>query len=122
MRICIVKATNQIIEMQSRAVSGTLIGNAIAQGYNEADIEEREVTQAEYEAALNLDPIAIAMREAEAAAKALEQTKLTSIQDNLPSWNVVSNAVDNITNLAEAKTYLKKLSRVVYWLAKNSEV
>jgi hypothetical protein len=121
MLICIVKATNQIIEMQSCATLGTLIGNAIAQGYNTEDIEEREVTPEEYKAALNLDPITIAMREAETAARELKQTKLTSIQDNLPSWNVVSNAVDNITNLAEAKTYLKKLSRVVYWLAKNSE-
>jgi hypothetical protein len=121
MRICIVKATNQIIEMQSSAVVGTLTRNATIQGYNTDDIEEREVTPEEYKAALNLDPITIAMREAETAARELKQTKLTSIQDNLPSWNVVSNAVDNITNLAEAKTYLKKLSRVVYWLAKNSE-
>jgi hypothetical protein len=121
MLICIVKATNQIIEMQSCATLGTLIGNAIAQGYNTEDIEEREVTPEEYKAALNLDPITIAMREAETAARKLKQTKLASIQANLPSWNVVSNAVDNITNLAEAKTYLKKLSRVVYWLAKNSE-
>jgi hypothetical protein len=121
MLICIVKATNQIIEMQSCATLGTLIGNAIAQGYNTEDIEEREVTPEEYKAALNLDPITIAMREAKTAARELKQTKLASIQDNLPSWNVVSNTIDNITNLAEAKTYLKKLSRVVYWLAKNSE-
>lgn len=121
MRICIVKATNQIIEMQSSAVVGTLTRNATIQGYNIEDIEEREVTPEEYKAALKLDPITIAMRKAETAARELKQTKLASIQDNLPSWNVVSNAVDNITNLAEAKTYLKKLSRVVYWLAKNSE-
>jgi hypothetical protein len=44
-----------------------------------------------------------------------------AIIDNFPSWTVVANAVDNIASLADAKAYLKKLSRVVYWLAKNSE-
>ena len=48
-------------------------------------------------------------------------TKADSIMDNLPSWQAVSNAVDGIGSLAEAKAFLKKLSRVVYWLAKNSE-
>ena len=43
------------------------------------------------------------------------------IAAHLPSWVQVSTAVDNISNLAEAKAFLKKLSRIVYWLAKNSE-
>ena len=43
------------------------------------------------------------------------------IQTNLPSWAQVETACDNISSLAEAKAFIKKLSRVVYWLAKNSE-
>lgn len=50
----------------------------------------------------------------------LEQ-KARAMIDNLPSWVKVSTAVDNIANLADAKIYLKKLSRVVYWLARDSE-
>ena len=38
---------------------------------------------------------------------------------NLPSWPQVNNAINNISNLAEAKAFLKKLARVVYWDVKN---
>ena len=38
---------------------------------------------------------------------------------NLPSWSQVNNAINNISNLAEAKAFLKKLARVVYWDVKN---
>src|SRR5665647_141725 len=48
MRICRVKATGKIIEMQSDATEGTLIRNAVGAGYAESDIEEKEVTNAEY--------------------------------------------------------------------------
>jgi hypothetical protein len=41
------------------------------------------------------------------------------LSDNLPSWDKVSTTVDNIANLADAKVFLKKLARVVYWLAHN---
>jgi len=47
------------------------------------------------------------------------QQKAQEIADRLPSWTVVENAVNNISNLADAKAYLLKLSRVVYWLAKG---
>lgn len=57
----------------------------------------------------------------EAAASAKIAAKIAAISDNLPSWVQVSMAVDNIANLADAKVYLKKLSRVVYWLAKDKE-
>ena len=43
------------------------------------------------------------------------------LDTNLPTWAQVSDAVDNIGNLAEAKAFLKKLSRVVYWLAKETK-
>lgn len=50
-------------------------------------------------------------------ASAKEQALL----DNLPSWSEVATAVDNISSLANAKVFIKKLARVVYWLAKNTE-
>ena len=55
-------------------------------------------------------------------AATVEVAKVQALVDNLPSWAAVSSAVDGISNLADAKVFLKKLARVVYWLAKNSEV
>lgn len=54
-----------------------------------------------------------------AAMNAYIQAKNTAIGDNLPSWDSVQGAIDGIGNLEEAKTFLKKLSRVVYLLAKR---
>ena len=56
MRICVVKATGKIIEMQSDATAGTLIGNAVSAGYFLADIEEQEVTPAAYAAMVAAQP------------------------------------------------------------------
>lgn len=52
MRVCIVRATGKLIGAQSGddAEYGTLIANAAVAGYAEADVEERVVSQAEYEA------------------------------------------------------------------------
>ena len=49
------------------------------------------------------------------------KARRAAIDTNLPSWSQVETACDSISSLAEAKAFLKKLSRVVYWLAKNSE-
>lgn len=64
----------------------------------------------------------------------LDQTKSNDIINNLPSWAVVggkfdtmSAAVPTATNaqlkdiLVELITTTKKLARVVYWLAKDTE-
>ena len=51
--------------------------------------------------------------------KAQYAAKKKAIDDNLPSWAQVETALDNISNLAEAKAALKKIARVVYLLAKN---
>jgi hypothetical protein len=56
------------------------------------------------------------------AQETLQAQRVQEIIDNLPSWKQVSNYVDKIGNLAEAKGFLKKLARVVYWLAKNTGV
>ena len=120
MRICIHKATKHIIEMQSAATAGTLIQNAINAGYLAADIEEKEVDESGYAAAQAVDPTWIAGQQAIADQKAVQAAKKQAIIDNLPSWAQVETAVDNIANLADAKAFIKKLSRVVYWLAKDT--
>lgn len=48
-----------------------------------------------------------------------EYEKDKAFNDNMPDWSTVSDAIDNINDLAGAKVFLKKLSRVVHWLAKN---
>lgn len=121
MLICILKSTNRILEMQSGAVAGTLIKNALAQGYKETDIIEKEVTPLEYQEALKIDPAMIAATAAAEAAKTLEQTKLAAIQDNLPDWATIKTAIENATTITALKVIILKLARVVYWLAKNSE-
>lgn len=119
MRICIHRATKRIIEMQSGATKGTLFQNAINAGYSPADIEEREVDEAGYAAAKAEDPVEIAAIAAREAAQAAQAAKAKAIVDNLPSWAQVSTAVDNIANLADAKAFIKKLARVVYWIARD---
>lgn len=51
--------------------------------------------------------------------KAMTAARQDAIETNLPSWTQVETALDGISNLAEAKTALKKIARVVYWLAKG---
>lgn len=60
----------------------------------------------------------IDVREAEEARKA---AKIQAMVDNLPSWAQVQNTINNISSLADAKAFLLKLSRVVYWMAKDKE-
>ena len=72
-------------------------------------------SQIEVDAILQARAGVIAQREADQAQKAQD------IIDNLPSWAQVETAVDNIANLADAKAFIKKLSRIVYWLARNKK-
>ena len=74
--------------------------------------EIMEMTQ-EQKGAVDVAEAAIAAEAARIAVK--EQDFL----DNIPNWAAVSTAVDNITNLADAKAFIKKLARVVYWDVKN---
>ena len=64
------------------------------------------------------DTDAIAVKDAETARKA---AKAQALIDNLPSWAQVDNAIDNISSLAEAKAFIRKLTRVTYWLAKGTK-
>ena len=50
------------------------------------------------------------------------QTRIAKEQcvgENLPSWAAVEGAIDNIASLSDAKAFLKRLARVVYWDVKN---
>lgn len=48
-----------------------------------------------------------------------EELKKQAIESNLPTWDQVQAAVESIASLADAKAFLSKLSRVVYWLARG---
>lgn len=45
--------------------------------------------------------------------------KQTDINNNLPTWQQISDEIDGISSLTGMKIALKKIARVVYWLAKN---
>lgn len=45
--------------------------------------------------------------------------KAQALIDNLPSWSQVDGAITAIANLADAKAFMRKLARVVYWDVKN---
>jgi hypothetical protein len=69
------------------------------------------------------------------AIRATQLAKAQAILDNLPSWSVVGGKFDTMladataaTNLAQAKAVLieliktcKKIARVEYWIAKDTE-
>ena len=61
-------------------------------------------------------PEQVALRQAEADRIA---AKAQAFLDNLPSWAQVDQAVTNISNLADAKAFIRKLARLVYWLARD---
>ena len=51
MRVCIERSSGKMIESQSGvAVHGALVVNAVSAGYAEADVEEKIVTQDEWQA------------------------------------------------------------------------
>lgn len=75
-----------------------------------------EMTQPEKDAV----DAAIAAEQARIAAEvAAMAAKAQAIIDNLPTWQAISDAIDAATTIAAIKIIIKKLARVVYWLAKN---
>lgn len=51
MRVCIERSSGKLIESQSGvAAHGALVVNAVSAGYSEADVEEKIVTQDEWQA------------------------------------------------------------------------
>lgn len=72
--------------------------------YTSPGIEERELTDQE------TNPELLA-----------EYQKDKDIGDNFPSWQTISDAIDDAATLSEMKIIVKKMARVLYWLAKNSQ-
>ena len=56
MRVCLVKTTGTLVEMQSDATPGTLLQNAVNCGFSIDDVEEKEVTVTEWKAILEAQP------------------------------------------------------------------
>lgn len=67
----------------------------------------------------NKESILLAEAKDKADKEAEVLQKETDINTNLPTWQQVSDGIDGISSLAGAKTTLKKIARVVYWLTKN---
>ena len=77
-----------------------------------------QITKEEADALLAPTPEELATK---AARQAIIDAKAQALLDNIPSWAQVDAAVTNIANLADAKAFIRKLARVVYWLAKDRE-
>jgi len=56
------------------------------------------------------------------ASEAKEAQMVQTLRDNLPTYAQVQTAVDNISNLNDAKAFLKKLAAVVYIHVKGNNV
>lgn len=59
--------------------------------------------------------------DARLAKEARVAAKIQAIVDNLPTRAHMREAINNISNLADAKAFLLKGFDVVYWLAKDAE-
>ena len=73
-----------------------------------------KATIAQWEAEYAVVKLAADQAEADRIA-----AKEQAIIDNLPSWAVVDQAISDATTIAALKVIVRKLSRVVYWLAKD---
>lgn len=105
MKIVVRKLDKRIVFFTDKKIS-CIPHAVILAGGSSDDYEELEVDHAGYAQAKACDPVEI---------------KARAFLDILPSWAQVETAVDSISSLAEAKAFLKKLSRVVYWLARDQE-
>lgn len=57
--------------------------------------------------------------DAQAARDAAAAQKLQDIANNLPSWTEIEAAIEAVTSIAGLKVMVKRLARVVYWLARD---
>lgn len=116
MRVCTEKTTGKLIESQSGGDTQdhlkTLIDNAVRAGYDIDDIEARFVDEDEFRGMIAALP--------PTEQQLILMQKEMEIESNIPTWDIVESSIENIGSLADAKVFLKRLSRVVYWLAKNS--
>ena len=118
-RICTERTTGKLIEFQQGdAPLGTLEANAITSGYSAGEVEEAYTDLGIQEAMLAHESTAdTATREAREARVA---QRAQDVSDSLPSWQQVSDAIDGAFPAGAQRTVVKRLARVVYWLAKNT--
>lgn len=109
-------------------------GASIPLAEGNTDYQSFLVWNAEQAVPLDLNSVSQEILDQNAARAAAQTAKMQAFIDNLPSWSVVggkfdtmSAAVPTATNaqlkdiLVELITTTKKLARVVYWLAKDTE-
>jgi len=53
---------------------------------------------------------------------ALRTAKIADIETSLPSWTQVKAAIDSAFTNTKQNAVITKMARVVYWLAKGTEV
>jgi hypothetical protein len=127
MLVCIHKITKRVLEMQSDATPGTLLQNALNAGFALIDLDEREVTQEEYQALMEADPIEQAIKAAIQAEQAKVDNAVSAMKAD-PNWATwtAQQASDwintNVTNLAQAKTVLISLAKAVVYLRDHSRI
>jgi ATP-dependent exoDNAse (exonuclease V) alpha subunit len=92
MRICTEKSTGKILEMQSDATEGTLIQNAVNAGHVAADVEEKEITNAEW-ATLN------APSQEEIDAHVAREAKLAVLDSKLSDDSIVFEEMKELMRL-----------------------
>jgi hypothetical protein len=106
MRICILKTSGKLLEAQSLATEGTLIRNALNAGYTFDQVEERVITDAEFEAMLDSSPDVI-------AKEALEAQRLQDIIAAFPNWATVKAKFDQADAALAAATTLAQVKPIV---------
>lgn len=107
MKVCVFE--NNVVVYHPVATDEALLQHCADIGYPQVEI--MTVTPEQLTSMLRT-PEVIAKEQSEAQKKA-------DIIDALPSWQQVSDAIDGVTTLNGLKVVVKKLARVVYWLAKN---
>jgi hypothetical protein len=114
MRICIRKSDKRIIGMSSPSCAeGQLIANAAVEfGLTPDEVSELEVDQAGYEAALAVDPVKIAAKQATIDKAAAQAAKIIAISDAKATIATLVPAVDKATDV-------ESLKKVVLDLIKN---
>lgn len=113
MRVCVLKSNNRLLEMQSDARAGTLTANALLAGFAQSEIEEREVTQQEYEALMAAQPKTPAEIRAEGINIAINNDAVLAILKTMSNDELDAWFNSTITDLASARNMLRRIFKMV---------
>lgn len=92
MRVSKQISTGRIIGMQSHATEGTMIKNAVSGGYPENDVEELEMTSAEYTAAMKAQEWGNDLAGAQARRRREIKKEARRIMAEHTDWYVIRKA------------------------------